>query len=316
MTVADLQDQSLARLAIKPHPLIAEWDAKAERIETPLSKGRIVWRKWGAGPPLVFFHGGSGSWTHWIRNIPVLSRDFTVYAVDLPGMGDSDPFTGADLELLAGEVSDFREPLDAAWQPPPIAMAALSRILSQALESMIPDGRINLVGFSFGGMTAANVAARIPHRIRRLVLSGAAGLAPRDPAMKPLATWRFAATEAELAKVQRENVGILMLHDPKSIDDLAVNIQMRNGMRTLSRKPPRHFSTVTALEKAKPSLAAIWGRYDAISGWKVDDIRRTFLAIDPHCQFHVVEDGGHWVAYEKADEFNRVLTGMLRHEQA
>ena len=312
MTVADLQDKSLATLEIKPYPTIVEWDAKAERIETPLTKGRIVWRKWGSGPPLVFFHGGSGSWTHWIRNIPAISRDYTVYAVDLPGMGDSDPFTGKDLDLLPGETSDFRDPLDPAWQPQPIAMAALSRILALALERMIPTGKINLVGFSFGGMTAANVTARIPHRIRRLVLSGAAGVALRDPKMKPLATWRFAATEAELAKVQRQNVGILMLHDPASVDDLAVNIQMRNGMRTLSRKPPRHFTTIAALEKAKPRLAAIWGRYDSVSGWKVDDIRAQFLAIDPACEFHVVEDGGHWVAYERADEFNRVLKGMLR----
>lgn len=314
MTIADLQDKSLAKLDVKPHPTIAEWDAKAERIETPLTKGRIVWRKWGSGPPLVFFHGGSGSWTHWIRNVPVLSRDYTVYAVDLPGMGDSDPFTGKDLELLAGESSDFREPLDPAWQPPPIEMAALSRILSNALERMIPREKINLVGFSFGGMTAANVTARIPHRIRRLVLTGAAGVAARDPKMPPLATWRFATTEQELATVQRENVGLLMLHDPTSIDDLAVNIQMRNGMRTLSRKPPRHMSTYAALDKAKPSLAAIWGRYDSVSGWKVDDIRAGLARIDPACQFHVVEDGGHWVAYERAEEFNRVLAGMLRRD--
>jgi 2-hydroxy-6-oxonona-2,4-dienedioate hydrolase len=280
MTVADLQSSALAGLDIKPHPIIAEWDAKAERIETPLTRGRIVWRKWGSGPPLVFFHGGSGSWTHWIRTIPALSRDYTVYAVDLPGMGDSDPFAGKDLELLAGETSDFREPLDPAWQPPPIEMAALSRILAHALETMIPNQLINLVGFSFGGMTAANVTARIPHKVGRLVLTGAAGLAPRDPRMKPLVTWRFATNEAELANVQRHNAGILMLHDPASVDDLAVNIQMRNGLRTLSRKPPRHFTT--------------------------------FIKLDPACQFHVVEDGGHWVAYERADEFNRVLAGMLR----
>jgi 2-hydroxy-6-oxonona-2,4-dienedioate hydrolase len=314
MTVADLQDSPLAKLDVKPHPTIAEWDAKAERIETPLSKGRIVWRKWGSGHPLVFFHGGSGSWTHWIRNVPVLSRDYTVYAVDLPGMGDSDPFTGSDLALLPGESSDFLEPLDPAWQPPPIEMAALSRILVQALEAMIPKEPINLVGFSFGGMTAANVTARIPHRVRRLVLSGSAGVAPRDPKMKKLATWRFAKTEAELAKVQRENSAILMLHDPSSVDDLAVNIQMRNGMRTLSRKPPRHFTTIPSLEKARPSLAAIWGRYDSVSGWQVDKIRDRFLKIDPACHFHIVEDGGHWVAYERAAEFNRVLTGMLRRD--
>ena len=312
MTIADLQDAALARLNIAEHPTIAELDARAVHIETPLVDGRILWRKWGSGPPLVFFHGGSGSWTHWVRNIPVMSRDYTVYAVDLPGMGDSDPFRGSDLALLDGERTDFREPLDPDWQPPPIEMAALSRILAQALQAIIPDERINLVGFSFGGMTAANVTARIPEKIRRLVLTGAAGVAPRDPNMKPLATWRFATTEAELAEVQRQNVGLLMLHDQASIDDLAVNIQMRNGLRTLSRKPPRHFTTIQALEQARPSLAAIWGRFDAVSGWRTDAIREKFLTLDPACQFHVVEDGGHWVAYERADEFNKVLGRMLR----
>ena len=48
---------------------------------------------------------------------------------------------------------------------------------------------------------------------------------------------------------------------------------------------------------------------------RIEDARRLLeqaLKLDPDCQFHVVEDGGHWVAYERADEFNRVLAGMLR----
>ena len=44
-------------------------------------------------------------------------------------------------------------------------------------------------------------------KFRRLVLTGAAGLVPRTPSMKPLATWRFAKTAAELEQVQRENAG-------------------------------------------------------------------------------------------------------------
>ena len=43
----------------------------------------------GSGPPLILFHGGMGSWTHWVRNIPALRERFTVYAPDLPGCGDS-----------------------------------------------------------------------------------------------------------------------------------------------------------------------------------------------------------------------------------
>ena len=46
----------------------------ARKLETSCGDGAMVWRVWGAGEPLVLFHGGSGSWTHWIRNIPELSR--------------------------------------------------------------------------------------------------------------------------------------------------------------------------------------------------------------------------------------------------
>ena len=47
--------------------------------------GSIVWRKWGSGPPVIMCHGGSGSWTHWIKTIPVQSRTHTLWLPDLPG---------------------------------------------------------------------------------------------------------------------------------------------------------------------------------------------------------------------------------------
>jgi len=68
---------------------VRAWDAAAERFETPCGAGYLVWRKWGSGPTVIFCHGGSGSWTHWCRTIPVVSKTHTVYAVDLPGLGPS-----------------------------------------------------------------------------------------------------------------------------------------------------------------------------------------------------------------------------------
>ena len=49
------------------------------------------------GPPgpapcrgaLLLLHGGSGSWLHWFRTIPVLEQHHSVWVPDLPGMGDS-----------------------------------------------------------------------------------------------------------------------------------------------------------------------------------------------------------------------------------
>jgi len=81
----------LALPTVAPHPEISRLDRLATRIETPLANGRMVWRTWGAGDPVVLLHGGSGSWTHWIRNIEPLSKHFTVFVPDLPGHGESDP---------------------------------------------------------------------------------------------------------------------------------------------------------------------------------------------------------------------------------
>src|SRR5207244_9095176 len=69
--------------------LVAGIAAEADRMETPCGDGAMVWRCWGAGPPLVLLHGGYGSWMHWIRNVLPLSRQFRVLAPDLPGLRES-----------------------------------------------------------------------------------------------------------------------------------------------------------------------------------------------------------------------------------
>ena len=56
----------------------------------------MVWRVWGSGEPLVLFHGGSGSWTHWIRNIPELSRHYELWVPDIPGLGEFDEVVFAE----------------------------------------------------------------------------------------------------------------------------------------------------------------------------------------------------------------------------
>jgi hypothetical protein len=68
----------------------------ASRFETPCGAGTMVWHTWGQATrrpelaPLVLLHGGSGSWMHWLRNIPALAASGRwVLVPDLPGFGDS-----------------------------------------------------------------------------------------------------------------------------------------------------------------------------------------------------------------------------------
>ena len=54
--------------------------AKSKAIRLPMGNGgQMMWHVWGEGagkPTLLLFHGGSGSWIHWIRNVLPLSRSF------------------------------------------------------------------------------------------------------------------------------------------------------------------------------------------------------------------------------------------------
>src|SRR5262249_18899096 len=102
---ASLGEAPLASSAIPSHMYLNEFsiarlDALATRCLTAAdsaggsehSAGGSEYWGWGlggAGPPVVLLHGGSGSWTHWARNIMPLARHFTVWVPDLPGFGDS-----------------------------------------------------------------------------------------------------------------------------------------------------------------------------------------------------------------------------------
>ena len=43
---------------------------------------KVCWRSWGKGTPLVFLHGGYGSWRHWIKQAIPFSKDFNVYNIE------------------------------------------------------------------------------------------------------------------------------------------------------------------------------------------------------------------------------------------
>lgn len=118
----------------------------------------------GSGEPLLLVHGLASSRRCWDLVIDDLSRDFTVYAVDLPGHGESAPVPGQD-ETPATEMA-----------------LALGRFMdSQGIE------RAHLAGNSLGGWTVLEAAA--DGRARSVVALCPAGL--WEPITKPLGAIQF-----------------------------------------------------------------------------------------------------------------------------
>ncbi len=142
---------------------VAHIESLGTRAVIPCEAGAMVWRIWGEGPPLVLLHGASGSWTHWIRNVLPLAARFRVLVPDMPGYGDSDA---------------PREPHTAD---------GLADLVTSAVDTLLPPpNSFGLAGFSFGGIIAGVVAARLTRRVRTLVLLGTGGLALGRTPTRPL----------------------------------------------------------------------------------------------------------------------------------
>jgi pimeloyl-ACP methyl ester carboxylesterase len=99
----------------------------------------------GAGPALVFFHGPWG--VTWDPFLAELARGFTVYAPEHPGTAPDTP--------------DDIYQLDNLWD--------LVLCYDELLRALKLDEAV-LVGHSFGGMVACEMAAAYPRRARRLAL--------------------------------------------------------------------------------------------------------------------------------------------------
>jgi pimeloyl-ACP methyl ester carboxylesterase len=270
---------------------IAMLDRAARRHATPCGDGTMVWREWGDSTPVVLFHGGSGSWMHWMRNIrPLNDAGYRAIMPDLPGLGDS------------------------AMPPPTDNLDDVSDIVCDGLVRVLaPDERFDLVGFSFGSQIAGRVATRLSARLRSLTIVGAGGLGLPRGRMSNLRRVEPTMSGAEIMALQRDNLGRFMVHDPAKIDDAAVWMQIRHvavgRFKSVPFAPGDRLAR--ALKQVKAPIGGIWGEFDITAYPYIDQREALLRSIQPDAKFHVVAGVGHWVQYEGADEFNRVLLDWL-----
>ncbi|UYN95411.1 MAG: alpha/beta hydrolase [Enhydrobacter sp.] len=274
---------------------IEEIAGRSTAVRLPMGNGgRMMWHVWGDAPgkpALLLFHGGSGSWIHWIRNVLPLSERFAVYAADLPGLGDSDP---------PNDVRDI-------W--------SVTHCVKTAVDALLPAAeRFALTGFSFGGMVSGHLATLMPERISRIVLVGAGGLKAKRKPTEKLRKLVPEMPAAVLAAEARRNLELLMLHDPAKVDGVAIHMQILNSTRARTRS--RDMSIAGRLSEVLPRvttpLAGLWGEFDSTTYPYIEERIDLFRALQPDFRMHVVPGAGHWVAYEAAEAFNSRLIEILR----
>jgi pimeloyl-ACP methyl ester carboxylesterase len=131
--------------------------------------------------------------------------------------------------------------------------------------------------------------------------------------MPPMKSWRRLLTAEEKRDAHRTNLSILMVHDPKTIDEPALYMQFDNAER--SRVRGKHINPTGDLSQTLPGfkgrLASIWGEHDATAGPYLMQRREKLAQFKPGATFDVIPHAGHWVQYEAADAFNQLLRRRL-----
>lgn len=270
------------------HPVLEHLERTAERVWTPCGAGaRMVWRRWGSGRPLVLLHGGAGSWMHWARNIEALAAHRTVWAPDMPGFADSDlPREGLDADSIAD-------------------------IVASNLPQIVGAQHFDLVGFSFGALVSSYIAAQAPPGLDRLIVVSGAGLGLLGPMPVLQPVGRVTDPDARRESL-RFNLQAMMLHDPASIDDLAIEIQARSATRErVKGRRLVHTDAMRALSACWQCRAyGIWSRQDVLYAHQFDALtaRVQDLGLAAH---RFIDRGGHWLLYENAEEANQFLLECL-----
>ena len=267
-----------------------------------LGNRQIHLHEFGAGPPVLMLHGGgpgASGLSNYARNIDALASRFRVLVPDLPGYGGSSK--GVNSEDPFGDLA--------------AAMLAL-------LDALGID-RAHVVGNSLGGACALRMALEQPGRVDRLVLMGPGGIgisqaAPTEGLKRLLG---YYAGEGPTLEKLRTFICEDLVFDGSRIHEALLRERFEASIdpEVLASPPLRAPKDLEAFKRLDflldPRLPALehrtlvlWGTADRVNPATG---AMALQARMPACDAYLFSRTGHWVQWERADEFNAVVTAFL-----
>lgn len=286
---------------MNPTELTESGTSRLARFDVDGREVQVHYNDCGAGDEtVVMLHGsgpGASGWANFHRNIePLVAAGYRVVLMDCLGWGRSDPVvsTGSRSELNARTL--------------------------RGLMDAIGLERAHLIGNSMGGHSAVAFALDQPARVGRLVLMG--GGTGGVSAFVPGPTEGIKLIGALYREPTLENLRRMMevfVYDTRSLTEelfqarlsnmLARREHLENFVRS-AQANPRQFPDVghRLAEIAHPTLV-LWGRDDRFVPL---DVGLRLVAGLQNAELHVFSRCGHWVQWEHAERFNRLVLDFLR----
>jgi pimeloyl-ACP methyl ester carboxylesterase len=254
-------------------------------------QGRLRYLTGGTGAPLVMLHTVRTQAEHFRHLIPLVQEQYTVYALDLPGMGYS--------QIVPG----------ASYQEPAMR-AAVERLMTQL------DLRdVTLLGESMGAVLALTAAADLPDRVRRVMAVNpydyAGGIARSSllarfivtgvlaPGVGPRIAPQWSPTN-HARRALRGGLGDKTALDADYLDEL-LKVGRRPGYPTVARGVYQNLPSLIAARSRYTEVSApihlIYGQKD----WSRPADRQANRQLLPTAEFTQVPHAGHFIALERPD---------------
>ena len=236
----------------------------------------------GAGQPIVLLHGFQQIEPE-ARFMELLSRQGEVIAPSCPGFGRSP------------RPKDFESIYDAVN-------------LYAALLDSLPFDKVTLVGFSFGGWLAAELAVRSCHNIERLVLVDSVGIKISD---------RETPDILDVFNTHPETVKRATWHDEanapdfNAMSDEALITWHRNweSLSLYAWHPYMHNPRLAYwLPRIGVPTQVIWGASDGIVR---PSYGQAFAGLIPGASFTSIDQAGHQPEIEQPDAFADHVAAFL-----
>ena len=235
---------------------------------------------------IILIHGFGGDLDNWLFNLTALSSKATVYALDLPGHGQSSKqINDGSVSSLAQLVMDFMAAIDC--------------------------GSAHLVGHSLGGLIAQQLAVDHPEKAKSLNLIASAGLggeinqayldgfigANSRRELKPWLQNLF----ADGSLVTRQMVDDILKF--KRLDGTAQALQLICDACFVEGQQ----QTLLADRLTNPAIPVqiIWGREDQIIPVSHVDSVSDALTVS------IIDNAGHMVHMESPAEINQILIDFI-----
>jgi len=255
---------------------------------------RVHCLSFGDGEAVIALHGGgpgSSGLSNYRRNVDALAQQFRIVVPDLPGFGWSDN----------PEVGD--RPLQF------YARTVVATMDSLGIE------RAHVIGNSLGGGIAMTIARDYPDRAGRLVLMGAAGAFSIFTPRGKLGLFQQYYKDGVPDRARLRTWLEAMVFDPSSITDELLEERYEISIRPEIMAAPKMLPWLelardelwTSLDQISNQTMVVWGRDDR-AGF---DSGIFLIQRLPNADLVVLSRCGHWVQWERPDEFNALATTFL-----